>query len=192
MGRRFRTWETSGLHYGKNYVALSSLTYEMLFVRFGLFARSAESNDVVRNAIGQVGVDAVPVAGARTLSTGPMVVASPPNSTGSRFYAMTQTLGTREVGTVRCAWEVTMNTGDAEATPAYQVSVDGVDWETPTAVPGGLPWYGSIGYYVGTFSSSLVSLIGDYRFIRFGVLVRTTDSSRDMMQVALRVDVRAP
>lgn len=81
-----------------------------------------------------------------------------------------------------------MNTGSAETRPGYQLSIDGVDWDTPNVV-GGSSWYGSIGYSTTTFQSPS---LGAYRYVRFGLFIQTTtDGSREMMQASLRVDTRA-
>lgn len=177
---------TEGWSYGDGYISLSALTYSMLFLRFGVFARSA-SGSVVRNAQVRLKVDAQPVPGARTLAAGPLVIASGTTST-PRFYAMTEAISTSNIVKVRAAWEMTFQTGGAETVPAYQTSDDGVTWGSATALAGST-YLTTDSYYVGLWETPSPSLSGQ-NYIRFGMFIRTSAGSRDMCQASLRIDTR--
>lgn len=180
------TWKsTEGWTYGNGYVDTSALSKNLLFIRFGVYARTS-SGTTVRNAQVRLRCDLRPVNGAHTYAAGPLEIASGTNAT-PRFYAMTQAIPTQSLNKVRGSWRMDGDTGGADIRGAYQTSDDGVTWSAATALDATYlsadgPWYNSSGFTTVDFSAST--------YVRFGMQIKQSASAREMCQASLRVDVR--
>lgn len=183
-----KTWVAAEIWtYGDTFVHLTTPDVgEKLFVRFGVFARST-STAIVRNAQVRLKVDLRPVAGARTLAVGPMVVASGTSTATVRFYAMTEAMPTDGIVSMRGTWEMQAETGATKIRGAYQTSEDGVTgWSASTPIRAS--WQSADGFNYGTtFVNTDLNSKG---FIRFGMDVSSDANERDMCQASLRVDLR--
>ena len=153
-----------------------------LFCRFGFGVRNGSGSNI-ESGKARLRVACKPTNG-KSYTAGPAKVNSD-GTTTPIFNALTGAIPTEGIDEIRGTLEMVGDSGDCEAQIAYQLSHDGVTWDTAVTFESVQNGNGT------TWGTTFASVTWNKDFVRFGAVVDNgTAGSPQAAQVTIRVDVR--
>ena len=163
---------------------------EALFVRFGVLAINTTGTKY--NSCAARMTPSPKGAPAGSIVGGPVAVLTGGGAAES-FSPVCGPSTTDALSKVRATWSNDGNSGDVETRPAYQLSNDGVTWDTAAALGTYSAKTANGTSYAEGVDMDVSTLFENRRLVRFGVLARNTGSGTPPQgcQCSLRIDWRS-
>lgn len=182
------SWETADRVAEATWHTIPPSGADRPFVRFGVRARRATSGSAFESHSVRLLIRAQPIAAARTVKAGPMVVATGDGAT--EFRPMTDPMPLRNIAKVRYTWRNDGSTPACQTLPAYEVSSDGIIW-TGLATSAHTTLEGD-GLQYPNSTVDWEDVTDDEEFVRFGVQVSRGAGALDveMCTCTMRIDLR--